>query len=532
MKRHLKVLTTVVSLAAMTMGAQSALAQKQGGILKAYHRGTPPSGSIHEEATNSTLTPYMGVMNNLIMYDQSNPVNSLDSIVPDLATSWAWNDDHTKLTFKLREGVTWHDGKPFTAQDVQCTFDMLQGKRKKFKLRKNPRKAWYKNLDSVSTNGDFEVSFNLKRSQPAFLTLLASGYTPIYSCHVPPKKMRTHPIGTGPFKFVSLKQNESVKFARNENYWKKDRPYLDGIEWTIIKSRSTRVLAFIAGEFDMVFNADVTVPLQQDIAKQAPHAICERVAGASINLIVNQAKPPFDDEKIRKAMVLTIDRKAFIDIISKGENLKGGAMTPAPQGVWAMSPEFMETIAGYAPDVAANREAARKLMKEAGYGPDNRLKMEVATRNIATYRDPAVILIDHLKEIYIDATMKTIETSNWHATVARKDYSVGLNATAVGVDDPDANFFENYSCGSQRNYTGYCNEEMEKLFVEQSMMSDQDARRKLVWEIDKRLQEDAARPIIYHNQSYTCWQPKVKGMVAHVNSLYNGWRMEDIWLEQ
>ena len=230
--------------------------------------------------------------------------------------------------------------------------------------------------------------------------------------------------------------------------------------------------------------------------------------------------------------MLTIDRKSFVDIISKGENTIGGAMTPAPQGVWGMSKEFLKTVAGYDPNVKANREKARALMKEAGYGPKNRLKMEVSTRNIATYRDPAVILIDHMKEIYIDATLKTIETSNWHATVARKDYSVGLNATAVGVDDPDANFFENYSCGSQRNYTGYCNQDMEKLFVKQSMMTDQAARKKLAWDIDKRLQEDAARPIIYHNQSYTCWQPKVKGLVAHVNSLYNGWRMEDVWLDK
>ena len=156
-------------------------------------------------------------------------------------------------------------------------------------------------------------------------------------------------------------------------------------------------------------------------------------------------------------------------------------------------------------------------------GPQlNRLKVEVSTRNIAGYRDPAVLLVDHLKEVYIDGTLKTIETSNWHATVARKDYTVGLNATAVGVDDPDANFFENYSCGSQRNYTGYCKPEMEKLFVKQSMMTDQKERAKLVLKIDKRLQEDAARPIVHHNQQYTCWQSHVKGYVAHVNSLYNG----------
>jgi peptide/nickel transport system substrate-binding protein len=115
MKPKFKVLTAVFSLAAITLGAQAAVAQKAGGVLKPYHRGTPPSGSIHEEATNSTLTPYMPVMNNLIMYDQAKATNSLDTIVPDLATSWSWSDGGKKLTFKLREGVKWHDGKPFTS---------------------------------------------------------------------------------------------------------------------------------------------------------------------------------------------------------------------------------------------------------------------------------------------------------------------------------------------------------------------------------------------------------------------------------
>jgi len=533
MKRNLKAMTAIVLLTAVTLGlgAQAALAQKSGGILKVYSRSTPPSGSILEEATFDTLTPYMGVMNNLIMFDQSKPKDSLDTIVPDLATSWAWNGDKTKLTFKLREGVKWHDGKPFTAKDVICTFDLLQGKAKA-KLRKNPRKPWFDNLDSVSMNGDFEVTFNLKRAQPAFPMLLATGYTPIYSCHVSPRDMRTQPIGTGPFKFVALKLNESIKFEKNENYWKKGRPYLDGIEYTIIKSRSTRVLGLIAGKFDMSFNNDITVPLHADLMSQAPHMICERIAGAAINLLINKDKPPFDNPKIRQAMVLTLDRKAFVDIISKGENKIGGAMMPPPQGSWGMPLEYLKTVAGYSPDVKANREKARALMREAGYGPDKRLKMEVATRNVATYRDPAVILIDQLKDIYIDATLKTIDNSIWHATVARKDYSVGLNATAVGTDDPDANFFENYSCGSQRNYTGYCNPELEKLFVKQSMMSDQAARKKLVWEIDKKLQEDAARPFVYHLQSYNCHQPYVKGYVSHVNSLYDGWRMEDVWLDK
>lgn len=532
MNRFMHAGALAVGLLAATGTMEAAMAQKNGGVLKAYHRGTPPSGSIHEEATNSTLSPYMGVFNNLIIYDQHIAKNSLDTIRPDLAESWSWNGDHTKLTFKLRSGVKWHDGKPFTARDVKCTWDLLQGKRKA-KMRKNPRKAWYKNLDEVTTNGDFEATFHLKRSQPAFVALLASGYSPVYPCHVAPKKMRTHPVGTGPFKFVSLKQNEHVKFTKNQNYWKKGKPHLDGIEWTIIKSRSTRVLAFVAGKFDMTFNVDVTIPLLKDVKSQAPHAICELVTtNVSTNLIVNQFKPPFDNADVRKAMVLAIDRQAFIDILSEGHFVQGGAMMPPPSGVWGMPPEFLKTVAGYNPDIAGNRAEARKIMEGLGYGPNNRLKVKVSTRNIAVYRDPAVILIDHMKEIYIDAELDTVETSNWHAKVARKDYMVGLNLTGIGVDDPDANLYENYSCGSQRNYTGYCKPEMEKLFEKQSMMTDQEARKKLVWEIDKKLQEDAARPIISHGKAATCRQPYVKGFVTHVNSLYNNWRMEDVWLDK
>src|SRR6201987_2279546 len=113
-------------------------------------------------------------------------------------------------TLPLRQDITGHDGKPFTAKDVQCTWDLLTGKASE-KLRVNPRKSWYRNLAAVTTNDDYEVTFHLTRPQPAFLMLLASGYSPIYPCHVRPRDMRQHPIGTGPFKFVAFKPNEYIK---------------------------------------------------------------------------------------------------------------------------------------------------------------------------------------------------------------------------------------------------------------------------------------------------------------------------------
>src|SRR6202163_3756673 len=151
----------VLSVALVSLGAaDAALAQKSGGILRVYHRDSPASMSIHEEGTIGVIMPMMGVFNNLVVFDQNVAQNSMQSIVPELATSWSWNEDGTALTFKLREGVKWHDGKPFTAADVKCTFDLLLDTASQ-KLRVNPWKSNYRNLERVSWNGDYQVSFHL-----------------------------------------------------------------------------------------------------------------------------------------------------------------------------------------------------------------------------------------------------------------------------------------------------------------------------------------------------------------------------------
>jgi peptide/nickel transport system substrate-binding protein len=194
--------------------APTASAQRAGGTLKVGHFDSPASMSLHEESTNAVNRPISGVFNNLVMYKQDVKQNTPESIVPDLATGWSWNEEGTELTFPLRPGVKWHDGKPFTAKDVKCTWDLLQGKTAE-KLRLNPRKSWYVNLKEVTTKGDHEVTFHLMRPQAGFLPMLATTWSPVYPCHVTPAQMRLHPIGTGPFKFVEFKQNEHIKVAKN-----------------------------------------------------------------------------------------------------------------------------------------------------------------------------------------------------------------------------------------------------------------------------------------------------------------------------
>ena len=433
---------------------------------------------------------------------------------------------------KLRPGVKWHDGKPFTAQDVRCTWDLLLDNVAD-KLRLNPRKISYDNLAAVTASGDYEVTFQLKRPQPAFPMLLAGGFSAIYPCHVPATQMRQHPIGTGPFKFVEFKPNEHIKVTRNPDYWKKDRPYLDGIEYTIVRDPSTATLAFISGKFDMTFPYELTVPQFNDVRGQVPQAICELTptGGTNRHLLINRDKPPFNNPDLRRAMALSIDRKAFVDIITQGQGDIGGILQPPPGGLWGMPSEQVAKLPGYDPDVQKNRDEARKLMQKAGYGPDNRLHIKVTTRDWSIYRDPAVLLIDQLKHVYIDGELELIDTPQYFPKIQRKDYTVALNLQTSGPDpDPVVQLF--YGCVSNLNWDGYCNPEMDKLIEQQSREADMERRKRLLWTIERRLAEDNVRPIIFYSRGGTCLQPYVKGLTIMVNSIFNGWRMEDVWLDK
>src|SRR6202045_1000575 len=529
MKRRLGGVATAAPVLITVSIAQGAAAQQSGGVLKIGHFDSPASVSMLEESTAAVNRPAMGVFNNLVVFKQDEPQNTFDSIVPELATGWTWSEDGTELTFPLRHGVKWHDGKPFTAADVKCTLDLLQSKSTE-KLRINPRKTWFDNVAEVTANGDYEVTFHLKRPQLSLLAMLATGWTPIYPCHVTPAQMRQHPIGTGPFKFVEFKPNQSITLVRNPDYWKPGRPYLDGIEYRIIKDVSTRLLSFIAGKEDVFFG--VTMPQLKDVKTQLPQAICDMfIPNVSRTLLVNRSQPPFENAELRRAMSLALDRQAFVDIIADGQGTIGAVMQPPPEGIWGMPPYAMRNLPGYDPDVGASRAQARKMMEKLGYGPDKRLSVTVATRNVQAYRDAAVVLIGQLKEIYIDADLNPIDTTQWYPMLMRKDYKVAVNVTETAVDDPDVAFYENYVCGAARNYTGYCNAEVDKLIDKQSAEPDAKKRKKIVWEIEKKLIEDDARPIFFYTRAATCREPYLKGLTTMVNSIYNGSRFEDLWLE-
>ena len=158
--------------------------------------------------------------------------------------------------------------------------------------------------------------------------------------------------------------------------------------------------------------------------------------------------------------------------------------------------------------------------------------MKVSTRDLAAYKDAAVIFVDQLNQLHFAAQLEIIELSVWFGRAARQDYWVALNLTGSSVDDPDAILLESYACDSEYNYAKYCNPEVSKLLEAQSAETDVAKRREIVWEIERILNEDVARPIILHGRSARCRQPYVKGHVRAANSIYSSWRHEQVWLDK
>jgi peptide/nickel transport system substrate-binding protein len=506
---------------------------KSGCVLNVMQREDLPQGfAVHETATISSVWPSMPCFNNLVLFDPLKPTESPETIVGELAEKWSWQDNHRNLVFFLRKGVKWHDGQPFTSRDVKFTFDMLrEAPDAAGKLRLNPRKDWYANVEAIEAPDAHTVVFRLKRPQPSLLMLLASGYTPVYAAHVPPASYRTACVGTGPFKLKEWKPNEYVEYTRNPDYFVKGRPYLDGLRYIPIPERGTKFAALRAGRVDVASPNDATKTIAEQVTKAEPR-IKLTVNGTNVtdNLLLNITKPPFNDIRVRRAISLGIDRRAAIGAVHQGGAVVGAAMAPRPHGVWGLSEKELLQLPGYGKP-AEEKEKARKLLAEAGFGPQNPLRIEMATRAQANYLDVASFVINELKQIGVEATLKQIETAQWHPLATRKEYQAAPNLTGLGPDDPDANFYENYACGSPRNYTGYCDEQVMKLIDQQSQEIDPRKRLALVAQIQKKLEEDVARPVIDWRVEYYLQWDYVKNLIPH-QSLYNYGRMQEVWLDK
>jgi peptide/nickel transport system substrate-binding protein len=520
----------VLLLVVVTSGAQPA--PKYGGVLVTSPLSATPSLSPHEESTVATVWQASPCFNNLLSYDPAKKQESADTLVPELAEKWSWQDNHRNLVFFLRHDVKWHDGKPFTSRDVKYTFDAVRGAPDAAaKLKVNPRKLWYENVEAIEAPDPYTVVFRLRKPQPSLLLMLASGYSPVYPAHVPLAEFKNRCIGTGPFKLKENKPGESVEYVKNPDYFVKGRPYLDGIKFVVVRDRSTQIAALQSGQLDVAGSGWNKTNAENAKAGAPKLVVVEADSNVNDNVLVNFKKAPFTDARVRRAINLALDRKAYLVGPRQGAATFGGALLPRPAGVWGLPAAEVAKLPGMG-DPAKQKAEARKLLAEAGFGPGNPLKITVSTRALAIYVDTASWMVDQLQQVGIEGTLEQIETGVWHPKMTRLEYQVALNLTGVGIDDPDAQLFENYRCGSQRNFSGYCSEEIDRLMIEQSQVLDRAKRLALVQEIDRKLQADGARPVLGWGKQFEVRWPYVKNWAVHENSIYNVSRRQDVWLDK
>jgi peptide/nickel transport system substrate-binding protein len=518
-----------VFFSATSFAAQTA---KSGGVLNATLIEAPPSFSIHEEVTISTVWPMMPCYNNLVLFDPLKKQESLETIVPELAEKWSLQDGGRSIVFFLRKDVKWHDGQPFTSKDVKHTFDTVrEAPGIPGKLRVNPRQLWYENVESIETPDAQTVAFRLKRPQASLLLMLASGYSPIYPAHIPVAELRSKCVGTGPFKLKEYRQGELIEMVKNPDYFVKGRPYLDGIRYTIIKDRSTRYAALQARRVDIPFIWEVARMPAEAAKRAVPKlALVESSTNVNDHILVNLTKPMFKDPKLRMALTLAVDRPGYVQAGRQGAAILGGVMLPKPYGAWGLPEAEQKKIPGFG-DPAKQKAEAKKLLAELGYGPSKPLKITVSTRAIPIYVDIAGYIMDQFRQVGIESTLEQVETGIWHAKMTRREFDVAVSATGIGPDDPDANLYENFKCGSPRNYSAYCSEEVDRMIEQQSQTLERDKRLQLVNAIDKRLQLDGARMMLGWSKEYVAMWPYVKNVVPH-QSIYNYGRMQEVWLDK
>jgi peptide/nickel transport system substrate-binding protein len=526
-------LTIVLGLAVLAAaGAPAAQTPRRGGVLNAMLIENPPGFSIHESATIAGVWPVAPCFSNLAIFDPLKPVENADTIVPELAEKWSWQDNYRSLVFFLRRNVKWHDGRPFSATDVKYTFDVVrEASDAPARLRLNPRKEWYANVEAVEAPEPHTVVFRLKRPQPSLLLMLASGYSPVYPAHVPLNDLRQRCVGTGPFRLKQYLPGTMVELERNPDYFVPGRPYLDGIRYPIITERGTRLAALQTGRLDVSQPLEMTKTTAETLRQAVPSLVVTVIGqNGSDNVVVNHKRPPFDSVAVRRAISLAMDRRAYVKGVRHDGAVVGAALMPPPHGTWGLPARELGALPGYR-DPARDKAEARKLLAEAGLGPGKPLRVDLTTRNIAIYVDLASFVADQLRQVGIEATVKQLESAQYFPALARREYQIGANLTASGIDDPDGYLFENYKCGASRNYTDYCDEAMDTLIDQQSQELSRDRRLKLVWEIQRRLEVDVARPMLgWRNEYFTRW-PYVKNLVPH-NSLYNYGRMQEVWLDK
>lgn len=503
--------------------AEAAASDKpvRGGTLKIRIAGDPPNFDMLSNNTAWALTTVAACYNSLVKFDAMDPLK----VVGDLATSWKLADDGRSITFNLVKNAKFHDGKPLTSADVKYTFDIA---RDPPKGTVSARKTLLAPIASIDALDDYTVRFNLKSPNPSLLTTLATGWFVIAPKHILQVKghMKDDVIGSGPYKLQQYTRGSSIELVRNPNYHVPDRPYLDGITFFIVPDVSTAFSYLRSGQLD-IFDE-----IPGNFAKRAKTELADSIAihkNASYvgdPYTVNTRRKPFDDIRVRKALAMCIDHEEATRVVYEGDGTVGGLLPPKP---WGLPPEKLKQIAGYGPDIAASRTAARALLAEAGFPKGFDTKM-VVRRGAGTHEARAIYLADQFSRIGVRVALDLQESATYFERMQKADFDLATNTVTSLANDPDFLLGDFHTSTGSLNYGGLSSKVIDDLFLKQSEETDPEKRAELVQQLEKAIMEEYVTVILYFKDKYVGTTKRLQNYTMHPDP-DNNRRMQDIWLK-
>jgi peptide/nickel transport system substrate-binding protein len=433
------------------------------------------------ESSPTNLDPRIGVdaqserIDNLIFDDLLSRGDNLD-VAPGLAERWEIPDPLTYI-FHLHRGVRFHDGRTLTARDVEWTFDsLLQGKIRSTKA------AVYRFVDHIDAPDDYTVIFHLKEPFATLLWNLSDGAIGIVP-YGSGTEMTEHPIGSGPFKFVSNETDKQVTIERNNNYWA-EKPKLARVRFAVVPDATTRALELRKGSGDATINSltpDTVLTLQKD-----PSLAVESAPGTVLAYLgFNLRDPILRDVHVRQAVAYALNRKPMIEYLWRGQAQLARSILP-PQS-WAYD--------GDVPAYDHDPDQARSLLDAAGYPAVNgvRFHLTMKTSTDENTRLMVAVMQQQLREVGIVLDIRSFEFATFFADVTHGAFQLYGLRWIGGNEDPDIFEYAFHSAkfppnGANRGY--YSNPKIDALIDQARREVDQGVRKTLYAQVQLILAED------------------------------------------
>ncbi|HJS38494.1 MAG TPA: ABC transporter substrate-binding protein [Burkholderiales bacterium] len=490
MSKRLAGLLAIAASAVLAFPVQ-AQTPRYGGELIFPVPSEPPSYDGHREETFGLIHPIAPFYNTLLRVDPNDPSGTKP--YPSLAESWTVSADGKTYTFKLREGVKFHDGSTMSARDVKASYDKIifppagVG---------STRKGQYSVVEAVEAPNATTVVFRLKYASGSFMSSLLSPYNFIYKADILAKDMNWYEkniMGTGPFTFVEHVKGSHVVGKKNANYWDKGKPYLDGFRAIFIRASAAQVAA-VRGERAHVQFRGFT-PADRDNLKSAlgdKITVQESAWDCILLVAINHEKKPFDDKRVRRALSLALDRHEASKALSKIAIVKAVAGVQVPGTPFATPPEELNKLAGYWTDINKSRAEARRLLKEAGV-PEG-FSFTFTNRGIPMPYEPlGVWMIDQWRQIGLNVQQQVIEPAAYYGVIRKGDAQVFMDFQCGYIVEPDLDMYKFLSVDrNPANYGRYTNRKLDDLYDRQSRATNVEERKKLIREFERVLLDEEA----------------------------------------